>query len=162
MSKSSVDHLGLLLFGIFNASIPKRYIPKDWKFIQGEAEDGSDSYWVNEYNEPVEKELTFTLHSIESGRYSRVVSYIGTLIKSANGDSIEGKNKLDTANNNGNNEDGDEEEEEEDDDEDDDDDDENEDEDEKNEDEQDVDNDSDDQGEQSSGSDFDLKAFKKR
>ncbi|CAA17787.1 DNA-directed RNA polymerase I subunit rpa43 [Schizosaccharomyces pombe] len=77
----SPSHIGLLILGIFNASIPRKSIPKDWIFIEPDTTEEQGRWKTNDGNilEPG-KDLEFVVDGIQ--REAGLTMVQGTLANS--------------------------------------------------------------------------------
>jgi hypothetical protein len=50
---SSPDHIALVMYGLFNVSIPQNQLPKNWKYKEEE------SHWVDAEHNAIEGDVEF-------------------------------------------------------------------------------------------------------
>ncbi|KAI9695150.1 MAG: hypothetical protein M1820_008856 [Bogoriella megaspora] len=98
ISVQAHSHLGLICWNLFNASIPRERLPKDWKWVQdGENQDTSHSgqngrriftrtgHYIDGAGNEVNDLLRFKIYNVEVTRTTEVkrgfVNIEGTLIK---------------------------------------------------------------------------------
>lgn len=79
LSRTSPDHIGLLVWNCFNASIPRAGIPAEWVY-EGEDENGWDG-WVDGEGIAIPDHLPFTIRSVVRAMGS--VSLEGSLVENA-------------------------------------------------------------------------------
>lgn len=72
------SHIGILILGTFNASIPRRLIPESWTFEENF--EGDDGFWKDASGTPLEidQELRFQTVNIKKG--ANIISVEGSLL----------------------------------------------------------------------------------
>ncbi|KAG4302029.1 hypothetical protein PCANB_001908 [Pneumocystis canis] len=81
----SPSHIGLLVSGFFNASIPKNGIPKGWFYqeimSQKEVEQNKNGYWIDEEKKAIKVGDKITFWTVKLETIGGIVNIEGTLIK---------------------------------------------------------------------------------
>ena len=81
---SSPDHIGLILYDLFNVSISRANIPENWTFDEEQLEenhtdDEQRGVWMDENGAMVVRDIEFEFLDVVRSESSRTVSYEGTL-----------------------------------------------------------------------------------
>ncbi|KAG4305206.1 hypothetical protein PORY_001376 [Pneumocystis oryctolagi] len=80
----SPSHIGLLVSGFFNASIPKKAIPKNWMYqevmSQKEVEQNENGYWIDQDKKAVKIGDKISFWTVKLETIGGIVSIEGTLL----------------------------------------------------------------------------------
>lgn len=72
------SHIGILILGTFNASIPRKLIPKSWKFVEDFNSD--NGFWEDGNGRPLELDQILKFNTVSIKKGQNILSVEGSLL----------------------------------------------------------------------------------